>query len=123
MERIAATGFVAGVVEAGADSAAQERDLTSGQQARTLPYVLRNDELWTLASRKIVAENHRARGAIGQELEHFDRISVVKVENLIGREAVHLGKGIGLEQIIDAGSGAAVGRIARGKRRMRNDFF
>ena len=88
-----------------------------------MPYVLRNDELWTLASRKIVAENDRARGAIGHELEHFDGVSVVKVENLVGREAVHLGKGIGLEQIIDASSGAAVGGIARGKRRMRNNFF
>ena len=54
-----------------------------------------------LAGGEIVAEDNRLRLPTRPKLQHLNRVAQVKVEDLVGRQFVHLGERAGLEQVID----------------------
>jgi hypothetical protein len=55
-----------------------------------------------------VAEGEDGGAAVLVKLEHFYWVAKIEVEDLVGCEAVHLGKGSWLEEIVDGGAGGAL---------------
>jgi hypothetical protein len=58
--------------------------------------------LRTHAGAEIRAESDDLTIAVGVELEHLDGITKIEMKNLIARQAVDDGEGVGREQVIDA---------------------
>ena len=70
-----------------------------------------DDELDVLASRQTGAKREDSGAAIGEELEHLDRVAEIEVEDFVGCKDVHLGEGSRLQQVVDGGADGA--RAAR----------
>ena len=71
-----------------------------------------------LASGEVRAEGEDLRVSFRMELEHFDWVAEIEVEELVGGELVHLRECAGFEEIVDCGAGgtgaAGQGKIVRG---------
>lgn len=74
-----------------------------------------NEELNVLPGLQILAKGEDLGTPARVELQHFDRVAHVEVEEFIGRESVHLGKGPLFQQIVDSGAerAGAAGKLHR----------
>lgn len=105
--------LVVGEIEAGGDGAAEEGDLAVAEEASALPDAGGNGELDVVACLQIWSKSKERRAPVGEELEHFDGVAEVEVEELVGGEAVHLRECAGLKQVVDGcgGGAGALGRV------------
>lgn len=60
--------------------------------------------LWKHACLQVGADGQDVARSIREKLQHFERISQVEMEEFVGFDAMEHGKGLGSEQVIDAGA-------------------
>jgi len=82
-----------------------------------LPNAGGDDELDLLACRQVRSKSKERGAPVGVELEHLDGVAEIEVEDLVGRENVHLGEGFRLEQVVDGRAlrAGAAGQIDCGR--------
>ena len=101
--------LVIGVIEPGRHRRAQQGELDARLQPRALPDPRRHDDLRLLSGEDIGADDDLAAAAVREELEHPHRASQVEVEDLFGRQPMHLGEGVGRQQVVDRGAERSIG--------------
>lgn len=98
---------VVGEVKAGRHRAAEEGDLALAEEARALPDSGGDDELDVLSRLQIGSKSEKRGALSGIELEHFDGVAGIEVEDFVRGEDVHLRECARFEQVVDGGSGGA----------------
>ena len=87
-KRVTGARFVVFELEPRSDGTAQQGEAAACDQACSLPDVLRDHQLWSVTSREIGAEGDEPGGAVRPELQLLNRIANIKMEYLVGSQAM-----------------------------------
>ncbi len=94
---VAVAEFEIGVIKTWRDGAAHERPTAAGDEAASLPNAGGDDVLRFVPGRKVVVNRDDSRFAVWPELQHFNGIAGVEVEDFVALHDVDGGEGFGRE--------------------------